>query len=90
MYERQAMGPFVGIDPGRERAPGERTNCKFRKLLTDVGIGRQMLAVVTTHRAKHGHDVRTGTIVDAKIIHSAVVTAEHCGLLDDAGAAAGP
>ena len=68
MYDSQAMRRFVGIDLGRERAPDETTICKFRRLLTDADIGRQMLEVVNAHLAEHGYEVRTGTIVDATII----------------------
>ena len=68
MYDSQSMRRFVGIDPGRERAPDETTICKFRKLLTEADIGRQMLEVVNKHLASCGHEVRTGTIVDATII----------------------
>jgi IS5 family transposase len=68
LYDSLAMRSFVGIDLGREPVPDETTACKFRHLLEQHEIGRQLFEQVHVHLEKHGIKVAKGTIVDATII----------------------
>ena len=61
---------FVGIDLGREPAPDETTVCRFRHLLEQHGLGRQLFDEVHRHLAAKGLKIATGTIVDATIINA--------------------
>jgi len=67
-YDSAEMRQFVGIDQGRELEPDETTVCKFRHLLEDHGLGRQMLETLNLHLQDKGRRTATGTIVDAIII----------------------
>ena len=62
------MRRFVGIDLGREPVPDETTVCRFRHLLEEHDLGRQLFDEVQRHLADKGLKVATGTIVDATII----------------------
>jgi transposase, IS5 family len=68
LYDSVVMREFVGIDLGREPAPDETTVCKFRHLLEEDDLGRQMLEVVNRHLQQQGVRITRGTIVDATII----------------------
>jgi transposase, IS5 family len=68
LYDSRAMRGFVGIDLGREPVPDETTVCRFRHLLEQHGLGRQLFDEVQQHLAAKGLKVATGTIVDATII----------------------
>src|SRR2546430_16907814 len=64
------MRGFVGIDLGREPVPDETTMCRFRHLLEEHDLGRQLFDEVQRHLADKGLKVATGTIVDATIINA--------------------
>jgi transposase, IS5 family len=68
LYDSLAMRQFVGIDLGREPVPDETTVCRFRHLLEEHDLGRQLFDEVHRHLADKGLRVATGTIVDATII----------------------
>jgi IS5 family transposase len=68
LYESVSMRTFAGIDLGRESAPDETTVCKFRHLLEEHGLGKQMFEAVGAHLQSKGLRVSSGTIVDATII----------------------
>ena len=68
LYDSLAMRRFVGIDLGREPVPDETTVCRFRHLLEEHDLGRQLFDEVQRHLADKGLKVATGTIVDATII----------------------
>ena len=68
LYDSLAMRRFVGIDLGREPVPDETTVCRFRHLLEEHDLGRQLFDEVQRHLADNGLKVATGTIVDATII----------------------
>ena len=68
LYNSRAMRDFVGIDLGREPVPDETTVCRFRHLLEEHDLGRQLFDEVQRHLADKGLKVATGTIVDATII----------------------
>jgi len=64
------MRDFVGIDLGREPVPDETTVCRFRHLLEQHDLGRQLFDEVQRHLVANGLKVATGTIVDATIINA--------------------
>jgi len=70
LYDSLAMRRFVGIDLGREPVPDETTVCRFRHLLEEHDLGRQLFDEVQRHLADKGLKVATGTIVDATIINA--------------------
>src|ERR1700690_4369268 len=70
LYDSVVMRQFVGIDLGREPVPDETTVCKFRHLLEEHGLGGEILQTVNLHLQEKGVRIRTGTIVDATIIHA--------------------
>ena len=68
LYDSEAMRKFVGIDLGAEASPDETTICKFRHLIEEKGIGKQIFAAVNEHLKVQGIKIGNGTIVDATII----------------------
>jgi transposase, IS5 family len=70
LYDSQAMRGFVGIDLGREPVPDETTVCRFRHLLEEHELGRQLFDQVQRHLAARGLKLAPGTIVDATIINA--------------------
>jgi IS5 family transposase len=65
-----AMRGFVGIDLGREPVPDETTVCRFRHLLEQHDLGRQLFDEVQRHLVAKGLKIARGTIVDATIINA--------------------
>jgi IS5 family transposase len=74
LYDSEAMRKFSGIDLGVEAAPDETTICKFRHLIEENGIGKQIFAAVNEHLRHQGIKVGNGTIVDATIITAPSLT----------------
>src|SRR5437667_9904942 len=70
LYDSPVMRRFVGIDLGREPVPDETTVCRFRHLLEQHDLGRQLFDEVQRHLKVKGLKVATGTIVDATIINA--------------------
>ena len=70
IYDSLAMRGFVGIDLGREPVPDETTVCRFRHLLEQHDLGRQLFDEVHRHLTAKGVKITTGTIVDATIINA--------------------
>lgn len=70
LYDSLGLRQFVGIDLGQEAVPDETTVCKFRHLLEAHKLGGEMLETVNLHLQEKGVRIRTGTIVDATIIHA--------------------
>ena len=70
LYDSRALRRFVGIDLGREPAPDETTVCKFRHLLEEQGLGKELFEQVNEYLKEQGMAVNRGTIVDATIIHA--------------------
>src|SRR5262249_36931988 len=68
LYDSLAMRRFVGVDLGREPVPDETTVCRFRHLLEEHDLSRQLFDEVQRHLADNGLKVANGTIVDATII----------------------
>ena len=82
LYDSAAMRGFVGIDPGRGRAPDETTICKFRHLIEAHELGAALLQAVNDHLHARGIRIGTGTIVDATIIHAPSSTKNRTGERD--------
>jgi IS5 family transposase len=68
LLDSTSLRRFVGIDLGRERVPDGTTLLKFRRLLNDHNLGKQLFAKVGEVLQGRGLKVGTGTIVDATII----------------------
>lgn len=68
LYESVSMREFVGVDLGQEAVPDETTICKFRHLLEQHDLGRQIFERVGMHLQSKGFRLSTGTIVDATLI----------------------
>ena len=68
LYDSAALRAFVGIDLGRERVPDGTTLLKFRRLLEQHELGKQLFATVGQVLQARGLKVGTGTIVDATLI----------------------
>lgn len=69
LYDTAVMRRFAGIN-SLERIPDETTILNFRRLLETHGLGAKMLETVNAHLQHHGLSLRSGTIVDATIIHA--------------------
>jgi IS5 family transposase len=54
LYDSAAMRGFVSIDLGREPVPDETTVCRFRHLLEQHDLGRQLFDEVQWHLAAKG------------------------------------
>jgi transposase, IS5 family len=70
LYDSLAMRDFVGIDLGYEPVPDETTVCRFRHLLEQHDLGRQLFDEVQRHLVAKGLKVAAGRIVDATIINA--------------------
>lgn len=68
LYDSQALRDFVGIDLSHESVPDATTLLKFRRLLQDNDLTRQLFNEINAHLAEQGLLMRAGTIVDATII----------------------
>jgi transposase, IS5 family len=82
LYDSSAMRAFVGIDLGREPVPDETTVCKFRHLLEQHHLGRQIFEQVGRHLQDQGLKVSSGTIVDATLINAPSSTKNQSGERD--------
>lgn len=68
IYDSQAIRGFVGIDLNRESAPDATTLLKFRRLLENNELTRQIFKTINAHLAAKGLMMREGTIVDTTLI----------------------
>ena len=68
LYDSVSMRQFAGIDLGREPVPDETTVCKFRHLLEEHDLGKQIFEEIGRYLQQNGFQVAKGTIVDATII----------------------
>jgi IS5 family transposase len=70
IYDSRSMRRFVGIDLGREPVPDETTICKFRHLLEEHNLGKELFRLIGEYLEDNGLKVSRGTIVDATIINA--------------------
>jgi IS5 family transposase len=68
LYESISLRRFAQIDLGHEPVPDATTLCKFRRLLEEHHLGKEIFIEVNRHLASRGLTVSGGTIVDATII----------------------
>lgn len=70
LYEVAPLHRFAGLSLTRGNIPDETTILNFRRLVETHGLAPKVLAAVNAHLSKHQLLLRTGTIVDATIIHA--------------------
>ena len=68
IYDSQALRNFLGIDLGVESVPDATTLLKFRHLLEQHALTKQLLDEVNAFLEERGMLMREGTIVDATLI----------------------
>jgi IS5 family transposase len=68
LYDSQAMRTFAGVDLSVEAVPDATTLLKFRHLLEEHDLTRQIFAEVSALLSERKLLMREGTIVDATII----------------------
>jgi transposase, IS5 family len=74
VYDSQSVRGFVGIDLAVESAPDATTLLKFRRLLEQHGLTKQLFKTINRHLADKGLLLRNGSIVDASLIAAAPST----------------
>lgn len=68
IYDSYAFRKFMGINFMEEQVPDATTLCKFRALLNEHGITKQLFDAMKAFLDRHGKLMHGGTIVDATII----------------------
>jgi transposase, IS5 family len=74
IYDSQALRIFVGIDLSTEAVPDATTLLKFRRLLEQHHLTKQILAEVVALLSERRLLMKEGTIIDATIIQAASST----------------
>jgi IS5 family transposase len=70
LYDIQSMRRFVGINLATESVPDATTLLKFRRLLEEHEIAKQLFEELKSELKKSGKMMKEGTIVDATIIEA--------------------
>ena len=73
---------FARLDPGATRLPDESTILRFRRLLEENNLSRQLLATINATLATKGLMLKTGTVVDATLIAAPSSTKNSTGERD--------
>ena len=81
LYEIESMRRFAGLSLSGP-LPDETTILKFRHLLEQHKLGKEILKEVNRHLEKEGLLLREGTIVDATIISAPTSTKNQSGQRD--------
>lgn len=68
LYDIESLRRFAGIELAQDEVPDETTILKFRHLLEQHELTKQLFIKVREYLEANGLLVRTGTIVDATII----------------------
>ena len=74
IYDSQSVRGFVGIDLAVESAPDATTLLKFRRLLEEAKLTKELFKAINRRLADKGLLLRNGTIVDATLIAAAPST----------------
>jgi len=74
IYDSQSMRLFTGIDLSVESVPDATTLLKFRHLLEEHGLAKQIFEAINALLEEHKLLMKEGTIVDATIIAAAPST----------------
>ena len=83
VYDSRAMSSFVGVDfSGGSQVPDSTTLCKFRRCVTDNGLGEQMLSSLNAILEAAGIMMRGGSIVDATFVEAPSSTKNASGARD--------
>jgi len=82
LYDSESMRRFVGVDLSDEAIPDETTILRFRRLLETHQLTEQIFAQVRGLLETKGLLMKTGTIVDATIIHAPSSTKNATGTRD--------
>lgn len=70
LYDSESMRRFVGIELGEETIPDETTILHFRHLLERHQLTEQMFDLVRRLLEERGLLLKSGTVVDATILHA--------------------
>jgi len=70
LYEIEAMRRFAGLDLTDDAMSDETTILKFRHLLEKHGLNGQMMNIINETLEQRGLLLKSGTMVDATIIHA--------------------
>jgi len=70
LYDSEAMRRFVGLELGEETIPDETTILHFRHLLERHRLTEQMFDLVRRLLEQRGLLLKSGTVVDATILHA--------------------
>jgi IS5 family transposase len=70
LYDSEAMRRFVGLELGEDAIPDETTILHFRHLLERHRLTEQMFALVRGLLEERGLLLKSGTVVDATILHA--------------------
>ncbi len=74
LYEVAPLRRFAGLSLARGSVPDETTILNFQRLLETRDLAPKVLAAVSAHLTQQGLLLRSGTIVDATIIHASSST----------------
>ena len=70
LYEIESMRRFAGLELADDAIPDETTLLKFRHLLEKHGLTSQMMNIINDTLEARGLLLKSGTMVDATIIHA--------------------
>ena len=70
LYDSSSMRMFAGIELGQESIPDETTVLNFRRFLEEHELTRKFFERINRSLEERGLLVKSGTIVDATIIHA--------------------
>jgi IS5 family transposase len=82
LYDSESMRRFAGLELSEDAVPDETTILRFRRLLETHQLTEQIFALVRGLLEGKGLLMKTGTIVDATIIHAPSSTKNATGTRD--------
>jgi transposase, IS5 family len=82
LYDVESIRRFVGVDLSDDAVPDESTILRFRHLLEQHQLPAAIFATVRTLLERKGILLKSGTIVDATIIHAPSSTKNATGTRD--------
>lgn len=82
IYDSESIRRFVGVELGEDRVPDETTILRFRRLLEDHELTEAIFAEIRDLLEEKRLLLKTGTIVDATIIHAPSSTKNATGQRD--------
>lgn len=82
IYDSESIRRFVGVELGEDRVPDESTILRFRHLLEAHELTEEIFAEINSLLEAKRLLLKTGTIVDATIIHAPSSTKNESGQRD--------